>query len=69
MRGRSHGGASIAGGCLLDIAETRLEMGQSLPTPNNPNATDSEMDFEEPIYLHLSASTGFEQTPAGEVAT
>jgi predicted RNase H-like HicB family nuclease len=35
---------------LLDMAETRLEMGQSLPAPN-PNATDSEMDFEEPIYL------------------
>ena len=53
---------------LLDVAETRLEMGQSLPAPN-PNATDSDMDFEEPIYLHLSASTGVEQTPAGEVAT
>ena len=53
---------------LLDVAETRLELGQSLPAPN-PNATDSEMDFEEPIYLHLSASTGVEETPAGEVAT
>jgi len=53
---------------LLDVAETRLEMGQSLPTPD-PNSTDSEMDLEEPIYLHLSASTGVEQTPAGEVAT
>ncbi len=36
---------------LLDVAETRLELGQSLPTPN-VNATDPEMDFEEPIYLH-----------------
>jgi len=53
---------------LLDVAETRLELGQSLPTPN-PNATDPEMDFEEPIYLHLSASSEVEQTPAGEVAS
>jgi hypothetical protein len=53
---------------LLDVAETRLELGQSLPTPN-PTATDPEMDFEEPIYLHLSASSGVEQTPAGEVAS
>jgi hypothetical protein len=52
---------------LLDVAETRLELGQSLPAPN-PQATDSEMDFEEPIYLHLSASTGVEQTPVGEIA-
>jgi predicted RNase H-like HicB family nuclease len=40
---------------LLDVAETRLELGQSLPAPN-ANATDPEMDFEEPIYLHLTAS-------------
>lgn len=53
---------------LLDVAETRLELGQSLPTPN-PQATDSEMDFEEPIYLHLSASSAVEEIPAGEVAS
>ena len=55
-------------GALLDVAEARLEFGRPLPTPN-PNATDPEMDFEEPIYLHLSASTEIEQTPAGEVAS
>lgn len=53
---------------LLDIAEVRLELGQSLPTPN-PQATDPEMDFEEPIYLHLSASSEVAETPAGEVAS
>jgi predicted RNase H-like HicB family nuclease len=53
---------------LLDVAETRLELGQSLPMPN-PNATDPEMDFEEPIYLHLSASSEVAQIPAGEVAS
>ncbi|HEX5471166.1 MAG TPA: hypothetical protein VFW73_04735 [Lacipirellulaceae bacterium] len=53
---------------LLDVAETRLELGQSLPTPD-PNATDPEMDFEEPIYLHLTASSEIQEKPAGEVAS
>jgi predicted RNase H-like HicB family nuclease len=53
---------------LLDVAETRLELGQSLPTPN-ASATDPEMDFEEPIYLHLAASSEIQQVPAGEVAS
>jgi len=35
---------------LLDVAETRLELGQSLPTPN-PQISDPEMDFEESVYL------------------
>lgn len=52
---------------LIDIAETHLELGQSLPTPD-PLRTDDEMDLEEPIYLHLSASTDVTQTPAGVVA-
>jgi predicted RNase H-like HicB family nuclease len=55
-------------GALLDVSEACLELGQPLPMPN-PNATDSEMDVEEPIYLHLTASTQVEQTPAGEVAS
>jgi hypothetical protein len=53
---------------LLDVAEAHLELGQALPTPN-PHATDPEMDFEEPIYLHLSASSEINQTPAGDVAS
>ena len=55
-------------GALLDVAETRLELGQSLPTPN-PSAHDPEMDLEEPIYLHLSVSTEVEEQPAGEIAS
>jgi len=35
---------------LLDVTETRLELGQSLPAPN-PQVTDPDMDVEEPIYL------------------
>jgi len=53
---------------LLDVAEAHLEIGQALPTPNS-GATDPEMDIEEPIYLHLSASSEVEQIPTGEVAT
>ena len=53
---------------LLDMAETRLGLGQSLPTPN-AQATNPEMDIEEPIFLHLSASTAVVETPAGEVAS
>jgi predicted RNase H-like HicB family nuclease len=53
---------------LLDVTETRLELGQSLPTPN-PLVTDPDMDVEEPIYLHLSVSTDVVETPAGEVAS
>jgi predicted RNase H-like HicB family nuclease len=53
---------------LFDVAETRLELGQSLPKPN-PRATDPEMDFEEPIYLHLSVSSEVDQIPAGEIAS
>lgn len=55
-------------GALLDVAEAHLEVGQPLPVPN-PQATDPEMDFEEPIYLHLSASSEVTQVPTGEVAT
>ena len=58
----------LLAGALLDLAETRLELGQPLPAPN-PQATDPEMDFEEPIYLHLSASSEVDQRPTGEVAT
>jgi predicted RNase H-like HicB family nuclease len=55
-------------GALLDVAEARLELGHPLPT-QNPRATDPEMDFEEPIYLHISASSDVEHTPAGEIAS
>ena len=53
---------------LFDLAVTRLELGQSLPSPDF-QATDVEMDIEEPIYLHLSVSTDVLETPTGEVAT
>lgn len=53
---------------LLDMAETRLGLGQSLPRPD-PLASDPEMDIEEPIYLSLSVSKQVEARLAGEIAS
>jgi predicted RNase H-like HicB family nuclease len=52
---------------LIDVAETLVELGQPLPAPN-PQLGDLEMDIEEPIYLHLKASSAVEESPAGVVA-
>jgi hypothetical protein len=52
---------------LIDVAETLLESGQPLPVPD-PQRSDVEMDIEEPIYLHLRASSAVEEVPAGVVA-
>jgi predicted RNase H-like HicB family nuclease len=51
---------------LIDMAETCLELGQPLPQPN-PQVSDPEMDLEEPIYLHLRASSDVSEVPAGVV--
>jgi hypothetical protein len=52
---------------LVDVAEAALESAQALPVPD-PAATNPEMDIEEPIYLHLGASSEVRETPAGVVA-
>lgn len=41
---------------LVDIAETSLLMGESLPSPN-PEVSDADADIEEPIHLILNASS------------
>jgi len=41
---------------LVDMAETNLGRGESLPKPN-PRATDPEADLEEPIHLLLTAAS------------
>ena len=56
----------MLGIALIDVAETLLGLGQALPPPD-PAISDSEMDLEEPIYLHLSASSEISQEPAGVV--
>lgn len=52
---------------LIDVAETLLELGQALPH-SNPQLSDMDMDIEEPIYLHLRASSAVEEVPAGVMA-
>jgi hypothetical protein len=54
-------------GALVDVAETALESGQPLPIPD-PMVTDADVDIEEPIYLHFSASSEVHEVPAGVVA-
>jgi hypothetical protein len=44
-----------------------LELGQPLPVPN-PQISNVDMDIEEPIYLHLRASSAVQEVPAGVVA-
>jgi len=52
---------------LVDVAEAAVEAGEPLPRPD-PTITDPEMDIEEPIYLHLVASTEVREVPAGAVS-
>lgn len=51
---------------LLDLASFALERGEPLPRPD-PSASDPDADVEEPIDLHLRASTGVEVLPVGVV--
>jgi hypothetical protein len=57
----------MLGLALVDAAETLLAIGEALPRPD-PTVSDPEMDLEEPIYLHLRASSAITQEPAGVVA-
>lgn len=56
----------MLGLALVDVAETLLEQGETLPKPD-PSVSDPEMDSEEPIFLHLIASSEVSQEPAGVV--
>lgn len=56
----------MLGLALIDVTETLLSLGEPLPLPD-PSVSDPEMDLEEPIYLHLSASSGVSQEPTGIV--
>jgi predicted RNase H-like HicB family nuclease len=51
---------------LLDMAALALERGEPLPLPDL-SISDPDADIEEPIYLHLRASTGVKARPAGVV--
>ncbi|NLY01403.1 MAG: hypothetical protein GXY83_35375 [Rhodopirellula sp.] len=56
----------MLGLALVDVAETRMGLGEALPKPD-PAVSDPEMDLEEPIFLHLLASSEVSQEPAGVV--
>jgi predicted RNase H-like HicB family nuclease len=56
----------MLGLALVDVAETLMLLGEPLPKLD-PTVTDAEMDLEEPIYLHVIASSEVAQTPAGVV--
>ena len=47
---------------LVDMAETNLSLGESLPIPDS-TLTDTEADLEEPIYLVLSATNRVKIVP------
>lgn len=47
---------------LVDMAETNLLLGESLPVPN-PEITDEESDLEEPIHLILDAASQIKIVP------
>lgn len=51
---------------LLDLADLCLERGELLPVPD-PSQSDPDADLEEPLYLHLRASTAVQVIPAGVV--
>jgi hypothetical protein len=57
----------MLGLALVDVAETRLSLGKAIPKPD-PAVSDPKMDLEEPIFLHLVASSEVTQEPAGVVA-
>jgi predicted RNase H-like HicB family nuclease len=47
---------------LFDMAETNLNLGEALPTPNSL-LHDADADLEEPIHLVLTATTRVKISP------
>ncbi len=47
---------------LVEMAETSLALGETLPKPN-PSATDPDSDLEEPIHLLLTAASRVAEVP------
>ena len=52
----------MLGSALVDMAETSLLRGESLPRPN-PSCSDPEADIEEPIHLIFTAASRVVQVP------
>ena len=60
------GARRLPASALLDVAEAAVESGLPLPIPD-ALSTNSEMDVEDPIYLHLHVSSDVQHLPAGVV--
>ena len=52
----------LLAGALVDMAETNIQLGESLPLPAS-NLSDPEADLEEPIHLILDASSQMKTIP------
>ena len=52
----------LLAGALVDMAETNIQLGESLPLPAS-NLSDREADLEEPIHLILDASSQMKTIP------
>lgn len=53
---------SLLAGALVDMAETNLLLGESLPKPVS-DLVDAEADLVEPIHLILNASARYTVLP------
>ena len=51
---------------LLNLANYSLERGEPLPLPD-PMLSDPDADLDEPLHLHLRASTAVDLVPSGMV--
>ena len=56
---------TLLASALVDMAETNLLNGESLPQPD-PTRTDPEADLEEPVHLILNAATQVRIVPEPE---
>jgi predicted RNase H-like HicB family nuclease len=52
----------LLAGALVDMAETNIALGESLPVPIS-GITEPEADVVEPIHLILNASSGVKEIP------
>jgi predicted RNase H-like HicB family nuclease len=52
----------LLAGALVDMAETNIALGESLPAPG-PGLREVEADIVEPIHLILNASSGVREIP------
>jgi predicted RNase H-like HicB family nuclease len=52
----------LLAGALVDMAETNIALGESLPAPKS-GVSEIEADIVEPIHLILNASSGVREIP------